>query len=175
MRMPANLKTLALPLFVWLAFFAVDAHAAIDNAGVFDSVLDRYQAAASGWSNWLSSRRLARSHNSRVARSRSTSSHRQSRSRIAWRAECGPRQRRCGAPFQPPAAIRCLREGCWRGSTGWTGVLGSRCSGCSRPEITQSEGCFHPLLVKRFVGLLQVVALPRRPFSRLQTARRSCL
>ena len=47
MRMPANLKTLALPLFVWLAFFAVDAHAAIDNAGVFDSVLDRYQAAAS--------------------------------------------------------------------------------------------------------------------------------
>ena len=49
MRMPANLKTLALPLFVWLAFFAVDAHAAIDNAGVFDSVLDRYQAAASGW------------------------------------------------------------------------------------------------------------------------------
>jgi len=47
--MPANLKTLALPLFVWLAFFAVDAHAAIDNAGVFDSVLDRYQAAASGW------------------------------------------------------------------------------------------------------------------------------
>ena len=49
MRTPANLKTLALPLFVWLAFFAVDAHAAIDNAGVFDSVLDRYQAAASGW------------------------------------------------------------------------------------------------------------------------------
>ncbi len=27
MRMPAKLKTLALPLFVWLAFFAVDAHA----------------------------------------------------------------------------------------------------------------------------------------------------
>ena len=49
MRTPANLKTLALPLFVWLAFFAADAHAAIDNAGVFDSVLDRYQAAASGW------------------------------------------------------------------------------------------------------------------------------
>ena len=51
MRTPANLKILALPLFVWLAFFAVDAHAAIDNAGVFDSVLDRYQAAASGWAS----------------------------------------------------------------------------------------------------------------------------
>lgn len=50
MRMPANLRTLALlPLFVCLVFFAVNAHAAIDNAGVFDSVLDRYQAAASGW------------------------------------------------------------------------------------------------------------------------------
>ncbi len=49
MRMPAIIKTLILLLFAWLAFFAVDAHAAIDNAGVFDSVLDRYQAAASGW------------------------------------------------------------------------------------------------------------------------------
>lgn len=40
MRMPDNPKIIALPLFVWLAFFAVDVHAAIDNAGVFDGVLD---------------------------------------------------------------------------------------------------------------------------------------
>lgn len=53
MRMPANLKILALPLLVWLAFFAVDANAAIDNAGVFDSVLDRYYAAASGWASTI--------------------------------------------------------------------------------------------------------------------------
>jgi len=51
--MPANLKILALPLLVWLAFFAVDANAAIDNAGVFDSVLDRYYAAASGWASTI--------------------------------------------------------------------------------------------------------------------------
>lgn len=53
MRMPTNLKVFALPLLVWLAFFAVDAHAAIDNAGVFDSVLSRYQAAASGWASTI--------------------------------------------------------------------------------------------------------------------------
>ncbi|EBX9589646.1 P-type conjugative transfer protein TrbL [Salmonella enterica subsp. enterica serovar Muenchen] len=51
--MPTNLKVFALPLLVWLAFFAVDAHAAIDNAGVFDSVLSRYQAAASGWASTI--------------------------------------------------------------------------------------------------------------------------
>lgn len=49
MRMPANLKT-ALPMIVWLAFFvAGPAHAAINNAGVMDNVLDRYSAAASSW------------------------------------------------------------------------------------------------------------------------------
>ena len=53
MRMPTNLKVFALPLLVWLAFFAVDAHAAIDNAGVFDSILSRYQAAASGWASTI--------------------------------------------------------------------------------------------------------------------------
>lgn len=49
MRMPASLK-LALPLFVWLAFFVGDAQAqALDSAGLFDDVLNRYNAAASGW------------------------------------------------------------------------------------------------------------------------------
>ncbi|HAK9808835.1 TPA: P-type conjugative transfer protein TrbL [Escherichia coli] len=51
--MPTNLKVFALPLLVWLAFFTVDAHAAIDNAGVFDSILSRYQAAASGWASTI--------------------------------------------------------------------------------------------------------------------------
>lgn len=48
MKLPANLKT-ALPLFIWLALFSVSAHAQVDNAGVFDNVLNRYSAAASGW------------------------------------------------------------------------------------------------------------------------------
>ena len=51
MRMPASLK-LALPLLVWLAFFSLDAQAqALDSAGLFDDVLNRYNAAASGWGN----------------------------------------------------------------------------------------------------------------------------
>jgi len=41
----------SLPLFVWLALFAVDAHAAINNAGIFDTVLERYKDAASGWAD----------------------------------------------------------------------------------------------------------------------------
>nr|WP_011304126.1 P-type conjugative transfer protein TrbL [Sphingomonas sp. A1]BAE19739.1 TrbL [Sphingomonas sp. A1] len=49
MRMPASLK-LALPLLVWLAFFSTNAYAqALDSAGLFDDVLNRYNAAASGW------------------------------------------------------------------------------------------------------------------------------
>ena len=48
MKVPANLKT-ALPLFLWLALFSVSAHAQVDNSGVFDNVLNRYSAAASGW------------------------------------------------------------------------------------------------------------------------------
>ena len=48
MKVPANLKT-ALPLFLWLALFSVSAHAQVDNSGVFDIVLNRYSAAASGW------------------------------------------------------------------------------------------------------------------------------
>ncbi|MCW5239098.1 P-type conjugative transfer protein TrbL (plasmid) [Verminephrobacter eiseniae] len=42
-------KTFAVPLTLWLAFFAIDAHAQMDGADVLDSVLTRYQAAASGW------------------------------------------------------------------------------------------------------------------------------
>jgi type IV secretion system protein TrbL len=51
MRMPANLKNAVLLIFLCLAFFALDAHAAIDNAGVMDNVLDRYSAAATGWAD----------------------------------------------------------------------------------------------------------------------------
>lgn len=49
MRLPVTFKAIPLLLPVWLALFALDAHAAIDNADVLDSVLTRYQAAASGW------------------------------------------------------------------------------------------------------------------------------
>ncbi len=48
MRMPASLK-LAVPLLVWLAFFSSDAHAAVNSAGLFDDVLNRYNSAASAW------------------------------------------------------------------------------------------------------------------------------
>ena len=49
MRKPAIFRSAAIPLFLWLALFCVSAHAAIDNAGVLDNVLARYQAAASTW------------------------------------------------------------------------------------------------------------------------------
>lgn len=49
--MPANLKNAVLVIFLCLAFFALDAHAAIDNAGVMDNALDRYSAAASSWAD----------------------------------------------------------------------------------------------------------------------------
>ena len=55
MRMPAALK-IAVPLFVWLAFFAMDAQAAVDSAGVFDNVLARYQSAAAGWAGYITAR-----------------------------------------------------------------------------------------------------------------------
>ena len=55
MRMPAALK-IAVPLFVWLAFFAMDAQAAVDSAGVFDNVLARYQSAAAGWAGYITTR-----------------------------------------------------------------------------------------------------------------------
>lgn len=44
-----------MPIFLCLAFFAMDAHAAIDNAGVMDNVLDRYSTAASGWAGTVTS------------------------------------------------------------------------------------------------------------------------
>ncbi|CAI10548.1 TrbL protein of DNA transfer system (plasmid) [Aromatoleum aromaticum EbN1] len=49
MRLPVTFKALSMLLPLWLALFALDAHAAIDNADVLDSVLTRYQTAASGW------------------------------------------------------------------------------------------------------------------------------
>lgn len=51
MRTPVHVKILV-PL-IWLAFYAVDAQAAIDNAGVFDNVLDRYSSAASSWASTI--------------------------------------------------------------------------------------------------------------------------
>jgi type IV secretion system protein TrbL len=49
--MPAKLKKAVLLIFLCAALFALDAHAAIDNAGVMDNVLDRYSAAAAGWAD----------------------------------------------------------------------------------------------------------------------------
>jgi type IV secretion system protein TrbL len=51
MRMLAKLKKAVLLIFLCAALFALDAHAAIDNAGVMDNVLDRYSAAAAGWAD----------------------------------------------------------------------------------------------------------------------------
>lgn len=45
-----------LPVFIGLAFFVLDARAAIDSAGVFDDVLARYHAAASAWASVITSR-----------------------------------------------------------------------------------------------------------------------
>jgi type IV secretion system protein TrbL len=51
MRMPAIIKA-AMPLLsIWLAFFSLDAYAAIDNVGLLDSVLTRYSTAASAWAS----------------------------------------------------------------------------------------------------------------------------
>lgn len=55
MRMPAIIKA-AMPLLsIWLAFFSLDAYAAIDNVGLLDSVLARYSAAASAWASAITS------------------------------------------------------------------------------------------------------------------------
>ncbi|HDZ5419535.1 TPA: P-type conjugative transfer protein TrbL [Vibrio harveyi] len=51
MKLPASLK-FALPVIVWLALLiAAPAHAAIDNAGLLDNVLNRYASAASSWAS----------------------------------------------------------------------------------------------------------------------------
>ena len=49
MSMPAVCQRAIVPLLLWLAFFSIDAQAAINNAGVLDNVLARYAAAASAW------------------------------------------------------------------------------------------------------------------------------
>ena len=80
MRMPASLK-LALPLLVWLAFFSTDASAQMNSSGLFDDVLNRYNAAASGWAGtiWVwGAVRIATapaSTSRRSIRTRSTSAH----------------------------------------------------------------------------------------------------
>ena len=57
MRMPAICKSVSL-LFVllWLALFAIEAQAAIDPNGVLDNALERYSAAAAGWSAIITQR-----------------------------------------------------------------------------------------------------------------------
>ncbi|OJW51136.1 MAG: P-type conjugative transfer protein TrbL [Alphaproteobacteria bacterium 41-28] len=50
MRILDSLK-IAFPLFVLSVFFTFDANASIDNAGVFDNVLNRYSMAAHSWAN----------------------------------------------------------------------------------------------------------------------------
>jgi type IV secretion system protein TrbL len=49
-------KTLPWLLFIWLAFFSVQAFAAIDNVGVLNNVLDRFEAAATTWKTVMISR-----------------------------------------------------------------------------------------------------------------------
>ncbi|MDP2975303.1 MAG: P-type conjugative transfer protein TrbL, partial [Anaerolineales bacterium] len=53
---PAIFRSAAIPLFLWLALFSISAHAAIDNAGVLDNVLTRYQTAASTWQAVIAAR-----------------------------------------------------------------------------------------------------------------------
>ena len=51
-----------LPPVIWIAlvvslpFFCVEAHAAIDNAGILDNVLAKYSAAAATWATYITSR-----------------------------------------------------------------------------------------------------------------------
>jgi type IV secretion system protein TrbL len=56
MRTPAVFRSTAIALVLWLAFYSVSAHAAINNAGILDSVLTRYQAAASTWQAVITAR-----------------------------------------------------------------------------------------------------------------------
>jgi type IV secretion system protein VirB6/type IV secretion system protein TrbL len=52
----AIVKSAAIPLVLCLALFSISAHAAIDNVGVLDTVLSRYQSAASTWGSVISAR-----------------------------------------------------------------------------------------------------------------------
>jgi type IV secretion system protein VirB6/type IV secretion system protein TrbL len=49
--MPANLRTVAALVFLALAFFALDAHAELDNRDLLDGILRRYTDAASTWAD----------------------------------------------------------------------------------------------------------------------------
>ncbi|WP_404361585.1 P-type conjugative transfer protein TrbL [Methylotuvimicrobium sp. KM1] len=53
MRISANSRSAV--LLLWLAFFALDARAAIDSSDVMDSVLTRYQSAVVGWAGVITS------------------------------------------------------------------------------------------------------------------------
>jgi len=53
MRAPALFRSAALPLFLWLALFCINADAAINNAGILDNVLNRYSLAANTWAGTI--------------------------------------------------------------------------------------------------------------------------
>src|SRR5574338_304897 len=55
MRVPVVIKNATPCLVLGLAFLSLEAHAAIDNAGLLDSVLARYSAAASAWASAITS------------------------------------------------------------------------------------------------------------------------
>ena len=55
MKLQAAIKTATPSLLLGLALFSLEAHAAIDNAGLLDSVLARYSAAAAGWAGAITS------------------------------------------------------------------------------------------------------------------------
>jgi type IV secretion system protein VirB6/type IV secretion system protein TrbL len=50
MKVPAIVKSLAITALWGLALFSLDAHAQLSSAGVLDSVVQKYQSIASGWS-----------------------------------------------------------------------------------------------------------------------------
>ena len=56
MKMPNVLKVAVPMFFVAALFISLNAHAAINSAGVFDNALTRYQNAASGWSGYITDR-----------------------------------------------------------------------------------------------------------------------
>ena len=57
MNKPAiAIKPLPWLLFLWLAFFSVQAFAGVDNVGVLNNVLDRFEAAAATWKTIMISR-----------------------------------------------------------------------------------------------------------------------
>ncbi|MFI4955336.1 MAG: P-type conjugative transfer protein TrbL, partial [Gammaproteobacteria bacterium] len=55
MRIISLLKTLS-PVFLYLIFFAADAHAEANNADILDSVLERYLTAAEKWGTTITER-----------------------------------------------------------------------------------------------------------------------